>query len=297
MLSRNLLLGLGILALLAGAMLATLWFRESAAPSAAGEKPISTQLVMVAARAVQAGTLLRLGDMGWGELPASKITGENIVRGSAAESDFVGAVVRRSFAAGEALTRTALVKPGDREFLVATLGPGFRAVSIAVDATQSTSGLVMPGDYVDVLLTQNFSAQGADSSHRSVGETVLRELRIIAVDQQLSAAGSPAAPTLADQKMPKTITLEVTERQAAQLLVAEQLGKIDLVLRGRQDQESTAPGAPGEISPVWASDVSQALGGRPTSTKANGTSRDLQVIRGQKIERLCETTAGLVACP
>jgi len=296
-LSRNLLLGLGILALLAGVMLATLWFRQSAAPAAAGEKPISTQSVMVAARAIPAGTLLRLGDMGWGELTASKVTGDNIVRGSAVETDLVGAVVRRPFAPGEALTRAALVKPGDREFLVATLGPGYRAISIAVDATQSTSGLVMPGDYVDVLLTQNFSPQGADASHKSVGETVLRELRIIAVDQQLTAAVSAAAPTLADQKMPKTITLEVTERQAAQLLVAEQLGKIDLVLRGRQDQQPTAPGAPGEVSPVWASDVSQALGGRPTPTKASGASRDLQVIRGPKIERLCETAAGLVACP
>ena len=294
MLSRNLLLGLGILALLAGAMLATLWFRQSAAPPAPGEKPISTQSVMIAARAIPAGTLLRLGDIGWGDLPASKVTGDNIVRGSAAETDFVGAVVRRPFAAGEALISTAVVKPGDREFLVATLGPGYRAVSIAVDATQSTSGLVMPGDYVEVLLTQNFSSQGTDASHKSVGETVLRELRIIAVDQQLTAAGSPAAPTPLDQKMPKTITLEVTEKQAAQLLVAEQLGKIDLVLRGRQDPQSMAPG---EISPIWASDVSQALGGRPSSTKAAGASRDLQVIRGPKIEHLCETTTDLAACP
>ena len=56
--------------------------------------------------------------------------------------------------------------------------------------------------------------------------------------------------------MPKTITLEVTERQAAALLVADHLGKIQLALRG-QPQDPDA--APERHRIVWASDVSTAL--------------------------------------
>ena len=296
MLSRNLLLGLGVLALLAGVMLAVLWFRQSGAPAAPGVQAISTQSIMVAARAIPAGTLMRLGDMSWSERPASEVVGTNIVRGVAPETEFVGAVARRAFAAGEALTTIALVKPGDRDFLVAALGPGYRAISIAVDATQSTSGLIMPGDYVDVLLTQNFSAQGADAGHKSVGETVLRALRIIAVDQELTAVDKPATNAIGDLKMPKTITLEVTEKQAAALLVAEQLGKIDLALRGQQDQEAMPPAVHEEMPPTWASDVSQALG-RPSSAASKGAHDDILVIHGSKIERLCPSNAGLLACP
>ncbi len=297
MLSRNLLFGLGVLALLAGAMLAVLWFRQTGTPATPGVQPILTQSIMVAARAIPAGTLMRLGDMTWAERPASEVGVTNIVRGGTPETEFVGAVARRPFAAGEALTTTALVKPGDRDFLVAALGPGYRAISIAVDATQSTSGLIMPGDYVDVLLTQSFSAQGVDAGHKSVGETVLRALRIIAVDQELTAVDKPASTTVNELKMPKTITLEVTEKQASALLVAEQLGKIDLALRGRRDEAAMPPAIGEEISPTWASDVSRALGGRPASATLRGAHEGVQVMHGAKIERLCETSTGLLACP
>ena len=163
-----------------------------------------------------AGTLLRRGDMAWEEVPQF-VVGADIVRGSASETDFLGAATRRAFAAREPLTTAELAKPGDREFLVAALGASFRAVSINVDAVQSTAGLVLPGDRVDVILTQTFGAQIADVAHRTVGETVLRDLRVIAVDQTLGPSSKPihVRNTLGEVHMPKTVTLEVTERQGS----------------------------------------------------------------------------------
>ena len=297
MLSRGLLFGLGFLALLAGGMLAVLWFTQTGGSTPSAAEPIPTRTILVAARAIPTGTLLRPSDMKWEAVPGSGITTDDIVRGAATETDFNGAVTRRAFTAHEPMTSTAMVKQGDAEFLVAALGPGFRAVSIAVDATQSTSGLVLPGDRVDIVLTQTFAVAGTDAGHKSAGETILRDLRVIAVDQKLSSppSSAPAAPG-ADPKMPKTITLEVTQRQAEQLLVAEQLGKIQLALRGQRDRDAAPATAGNDNSPTWASDVSDALG-KPRPLSSGGAHGTIDVIRGDKIERRCVTDAGLITCP
>jgi len=298
LISRNILLGLGILALLAGALLAVLWFRQPA-PHAVVAKPIATELVLVATRWLPAGALLRPGDVTWGEMVVADAVASDIVQGSVNQSDYVGAVTRRAFAAGEPIWGIALIKPGDSEFLVAALRPGFRAISIAVDAPQSGAGLVLPGDRVDVILTQSFGNGGGDAAHKSVGETVLRDLRVIAVDQTLVVVPKPAEPggTPGDARIPKTVTLEVTERQAEQLLVAEQLGKIELSLLGLADQQAvTVPSPEIATPPVWASDVSPALAGATDASSAE-LPGPVEVLHGSKIERRCSTRTGLITCP
>jgi len=301
MLSRGALFGLGLLALLAGLGLSLMWYRQSMAPPAQpAVTQIETKAILVAARALPAGTLLRPADMAWDEVPANAVVGADIVRGSVAETDFLGAATRRAFAAHDPLTAADLAKPGDREFLVAALGPGYRAVSINVDAVQSASGLVLPGDRVDVILTQSFGGQNTDAAHRSVGETVLRDLRVIAVDQQLSTAAKvgDSRNTLGELHLPKTVTLEVTERQAAALLVADQLGKVQLAIRGQQDQ--APPGLLARLlsgdqsSPIWASDVSKALA--PAVPPPPAVRAVVEIMHGAKTERLCETVNGLVPC-
>jgi pilus assembly protein CpaB len=305
MLTRGVLLGLGMLALLAGLALSVLWFRQSSAPPTpvATELPAST--ILVAAHAMPAGMLLRIGDMAWEEVPAAAVASTDTVRGTASETDFVGAATRRAFAAREHLIASELAKPGDREFLIAALGPGFRAVSINVDAVQSTAGLLLPGDRVDVILTQTLAPQSADAAHRTVGETVLHDLRVIAVDQTLSPASKPGdvRNTLGELHMPKTVTLEVTERQASMLLVADQLGKVQLALRGQRDQSAKPVSARlltrDESLPIWASDVSKALVqpvAAPLAAIPETARAEIAIIRGSKTERLCESPTGLAPC-
>jgi pilus assembly protein CpaB len=297
MLSRGGLFGLGLLALIGGLSLAFLYYRQSSAPPA---PPVATQIetraVLVASHTLPAGTLLRLGDMTWDEVPAGTVVGADIARGSASETDFVGAATRRAFAARQPLTAAELAKPGDREFLLAVLAPGYRAVSINVDAVQSASGLVLPGDHVDVILTQSFAPQSTDAAHRTVGETVLRDLRVIAVDQNLNPVSKvgDSRNTLGELHMPKTVTLEVTERQAAMLLVADQLGKVQLALRGQQDQDVPRLPAPEQRTPTWAADVSRALA--PARIVPPVKRAEVDIIHGSKLERLCQTEAGMLPC-
>ena len=47
------------------------------------------------------------------------------------------------------------------------------------------AGLALPGDFVDVILIQNFDK--TEPGQRTSGETVLRDVRVLAVDQAMSA--------------------------------------------------------------------------------------------------------------
>ena len=97
-------------------------------------------------------------------------------------------------------------------FLAAVLRPGYRAMAISVNATSSISGLIFPGDRIDLILTHTVSGQ-------KVSETVLENVRILGIDQFIDeGSGSP--------RVGKNANLEVTPKQAEMLAVLQQLGSI-----------------------------------------------------------------------
>ena len=195
-------------------------------------------------------------------MPQAQIRPGQLLRGAVTDTEYSGAITRREFAQGEPLTEGDLVKPSDRHFLAAVLRPSHRAMAIAVDAANSSSGLILPGDFVDVMLTQNFGDNVATNGHRSVGEAVLRNVRVVAVDQSLGAPTRPAGPpasATAEPRVPKTMTLEVKEQDAQKLVVAMQLGKLQLAVRSLAGSGIALKDEAREPPPVWASDVSEAI--------------------------------------
>jgi pilus assembly protein CpaB len=262
---RNLLLVIGALCLLGGIALSVVWYNQTTG-DVAGAPPQPNPAVLVAQRAIPTGTLLRPDDLGWREIRAGQIGPGSLLRGQISESEFIGAVTRRAFATAEPIVAADVVKPNERQFLSAVLKPGTRAASISVDAPQSVAGLILPGDRVDVILTQSLAEPGGDVARKTVAETVLRDVRVIAVDQSLSTTGKPpAAPAqgsfapTSQPRIPKTVTFALTDREAERLFVAAQLGRLHLSVRpleaapmAKVEEEHRAP-------PTWASDVSPAL--------------------------------------
>jgi pilus assembly protein CpaB len=314
MMLRNILLGLGVLAMIAGVALGVIWLREPTPQQAAEQEQqqqpnVPRQSILVANRSITTGTLLTVSDMRWKELAANQSPpSDGMLRGQVSEQDFVGSVSRRGFTAGEPLIESDLVKPNQGGFLAAVLAPAMRAVSVTVGAAESVAGLVAPGDRVDVILTQTFDISLAAVPHKSVGETVLHDVRVIAVDQALSGAiqskQQPAPNSSgAEGRIPRTVTLEVTEQQAEKLLVALTIGKIELSMRPFMPPSAEPPVAVGSAAPTptWASDVSPALTriDRGAPSLINGKPAPvptIAVMRGSKTERLCPGTDGLSAC-
>lgn len=165
---------------------------------------------------------------------------------------YTGAMVRYPIRAGAPLVSGAVIRPGDHGFLAAVLQPGMRAVSVGVDAVTGTAGLIWPGDHVDLLLTQQLSGPNLPLSRSVAAETVLSDVRVIAIDQRMvqgaGVAGKAEAPA-------RTVTLEVTPEQAERVAVAARLGPLSLILR---PSDAAAHPAPLPL-PVYSGQVSPAL--------------------------------------
>ena len=315
MLGRRILLALGSLALIGGIALSVLWLRTPGTAVDSGPK-IERQSVLAVTRSLKARSLLHASDLNWKSIPATDVPAGSYLQGQALPADFAGAVARHDLLPGQILTADQIVKANEAGFLPAVLAPSMRAISISVGPAEGASGLIVPGDRVDVILTQNFAELGVNPSRRSVSETVLSDLRVVAIDQTTVADRRPPAadarPNIAAQpNVAKTATLEVTARQAETLMVALQLGKVQLTLRTLDDDSPGPPRSRPESQPTWGSDVSPALrsiddaslpatGAPATSWPAPaGTVPEsratVEILHGSRTEIRCFNEAGQTA--
>ncbi len=232
------------------------WYSMQPAPLVQAEPapPPARATFLVAARPLRAGVLIKPEDFIGLDL-AIDMAPEGARRDTReARTELFGAMVRRSLPAGDPMLPQDVLLPGDRGFLAAVLGADMRAVSVGVDAVSGTAGLIWPGDRVDVVLTQQINDETLPLHRRVAGETVLADVRVIAIDQALmqGAVGDGAE----NLRQARTVTLEVTSRQAERVSVATRLGRLALVVRSATGTEPVA-----EVSPAitWGGDVSPAL--------------------------------------
>jgi pilus assembly protein CpaB len=212
--------------------------------------------ILVAAHAVQAGSLLKYDDIQVREVVASTMPLGARIDTPPARAELVGSMIRRSLQPQEALLPADLLHPGDHGFLAAVLQPGMRATTVGVDAVSGTAGLIWPGDHVDLILTEVSEDPAVSAAHRASAETVLADVRVIAIDQQLMQG---AAGATTDQSTARTVTLEVTEAQAERTALAERLGHLSLIVRAADAGPDRAGGTPSTISP-------RAVSGRPSGS-------------------------------
>ncbi len=222
------------------------------------EAPPAMVKVIVAAAALQAGTLIDDDDFREQEVPAGNVPANALVSGTDQRAELRGAMLRRFIAPGEVIGRDDVVRPRDRGFLAAVMRPGTRAVSVGVDTTTGAAGLIAPGDLVDVILTQELESDRSPTGRRVVGETVLTAVRVIAVDQQLTLGSQLVAQESRAQRGAHTVTLEVTPEEAEHVAVAQRLGRLTLTVRSID--ATTTPSAR-RPSTLTGADVSPALRG------------------------------------
>jgi pilus assembly protein CpaB len=214
--------------------------------------------VLVAASDIPAGAFVRSDfHLKFAPWPEDSVTPNMLSSQAVTTRDFEGAVARRAIPKGEAISKNALVKSNEGGFLSAVLEPGLRAVSIAVDPTTGNAGFISPGDKVDLILTHTI---GSGDMRERASETFIENVRVLAVDQMLENPENKAV-------LAKTVTLEVSPKQAEQINVAKDLGKISLSLRSLANAPITALDAAVEAAtePATLNDV---LDGIPQTTPA-----------------------------
>src|SRR5258708_18144349 len=185
----------------------------------------------VAAHPLPAGTLARDDDFEIRSAPSGSVPSGAIPDTPDARIGLRGSLVRRFLDTGSPVTSQDVLRTRDRGFLASVLAPGSRAISINVDPESGVSGLIWPGDYVDVVLTQvNDKAEARASL---AGETVLRNVRVIAINQEI-VQGAPANNAAAGKET-HTVSLQLAPDQVKKIAVAKDLGKLSLAIRAAVD--------------------------------------------------------------
>jgi pilus assembly protein CpaB len=268
---RMILLVLVALSLAGGtALFARNWIQSQRPAVAAKPAPvIEGKEVLVAKQNLPAGTFVKPDHMRWQPWPEHNVAQAYVLKGKGDMNAFVGAVVRQGVAVGEPITDGRVVKPGDRGFLAAVLDPGMRAISVPVNAETGISGLVFPGDRVDLVVTHNLKQSGGTARHAS--ETVLTKIRVLAIDQKTDdQSGKPAVS--------KTVTLEVTPKQVEAVTVADALGKLSLSLRSLGASEEEQFEVERTRGHTWDTEVSRVVGAELTG------GHEVEVVHGSKSE-------------
>jgi pilus assembly protein CpaB len=215
--------------------------------------PPVAMTVLVTAHPLHAGSLLKPEDLVAKSLPTNQLPADTSPDSPESRRLLVGAMVRRPLSEGEPLRAQDIMKPGEHGFLAAVLEPGARAVTIPVDATSGIAGLIWPGDRVDLILTQANGDASVPLGQRVGAETVLSNVRVIAIDQQLMQGASTA-----NDGQARTVTLEVDGDQAQRVAVAMRLGQLSLSVRSASPDTSAArTGTSGPAT--WAKDVLPSL--------------------------------------
>lgn len=260
--------------------------RGNAAPEArAAAAPVATgPQVLVATRALPVGTILTRDALRYQAWPEGLVKPEEYYLESQSNLEaLVGSVVRIAVTTGSPVTKGALVNPGDRGFLASALGPGMRAITVPLSADQGVAGFVFPGDRVDILLSQSVKPdQGAEGQLFS-SETILRNVRVLAVDQRTVPSNSEGQTT---PELFGTATLEVTPQIAEAIAVARASGGV-LSLALRSIADNTA-------------DLEQAIASGTVSVPRDGdTTAEARMLRGMNsrptLDRGQATTGGDVS--
>jgi pilus assembly protein CpaB len=203
--------------------------------AAAVPPPVTTAQVLVASADLVPGRPVMPDQVRWQVWPKGSVDPSFITESTSPNIDAVvkGTVVRAPMVAGEPITQTKIIHADQAGLMSATLTPGMRAVSIQVSIASLAGGFIQPNDRVDLVLT----SQTADGGKKFRATTILRDVRVLAIDQAFDNAKSqkPVSDV-------KTATLELTPQQAERVTRAQASGVLSLSLRSMVEQVADGQG-------------------------------------------------------
>ena len=139
------------------------------------------------------------------------------------KEDVIGKVASVDALAGDILRESRFVEHLEGSTLASLIAPNMRAVSLRVDDVIGVGGFLLPGNRVDVLASKKGKGK------RYSTETVLRDIKVLAIDQRASTNAN-------DPVIVRAVTLEVAPKQAEDLVTAGNEGKIQLALRNPNEE-------------------------------------------------------------
>lgn len=305
-----------IVAIIFAVIAAVVVFRMSAsnqpvaAPGAPAPQETASINVIVAAKPITVGTVLT-ADMVANQPWPAHLALEGFVQADG-KTNVVGMVARGPFQQNEPLLITKLANPNDPNFLSGELPKGQRVITIAINETDGVAGFVYPGDHVDLIYTHEVEkweyapGSGADSVNQTpqaqkttqtVTETLLTNVKVLAIDQRASSAG--AVDQNGNLVIPRSASLMVSQADAQRVRLASKTGTVSLALRALADKESSDPlilTKPGDVSQSSAAsdDVAPISEGGVKIVRGAPTLVKEKESAGTGLARGAPSTSGLL---
>jgi len=190
-------------------------------------REVSKIHVLVAKTDIVLGSRIKQHDLKWQPWPGSGAKGYITKRHKPkAIREYVGSVAREPIGAGDPIRAKKLVKANQGGVMAAILPKGTRAMSIKISKAAGVSGLILPNDRVDLILTTKLKGPNGKVA---ASETLLHNIRVLAIGTRFkSKSGQKSVKG-------KTATLALAPNQVEIVTQARARGKLSLALRALAD--------------------------------------------------------------
>jgi|GEM_PF-3310897 len=198
------------------------------APSVEAPKTVD---ILVAAQDIPIGRKLSASDIKWQPFPAestspyfyTKQEDENAIE------NVVGSAARALIRAGEPLSTEKVVDLQGSGVMASLLRRGMRAVAVPISDITGAGGFILPGDFVDLLLTRQITVEEFNPTTGEIDrmvthnqtDTVMATVRVLAIDQRLAEGNDQGDPSAVGN----TATIELTPDQVELIALTRQIAK------------------------------------------------------------------------
>ena len=130
---------------------------------------------------------------------------------------------------GEMIMWSMIEKPGDQQ-ISGVVSSGRRAITVPVDEISSLSGMLQPGDIIDLIAS-------ADKDDRTVNFPLLQHVRVLATGSRIRSTSPGGGDDNADRQF-TNITLDTSPEEARRVIAARDSGRLTAILRNPGDNQA-----------------------------------------------------------
>ena len=219
------------------------------------------------------------------EIPAAWVPSGSIAPDEVASVE--GRVVSTALRKGDILLWANMTMPRQTPFSQ-KVREGRRAISIPVDVINSVSGMLVPGDLIDLYVSFEYRK-------KRITAPLLQGVLVLATGSQTRLAGDLASD---ESGQYSTVTLDTSPEEAARLVAARQSGTLTALLRHPGDARTSNKGVQGDLAALLgiAKPIAAAKP-HPAVIYGNQQQRKLPSLAQEPGAIAPDTTKGLIDLP
>lgn len=215
----------------------------------------ATIKVVVASDSIKRGDVLTYENLSLRDIPLRYIHG-SVIRSDQADN-IIGKRTMYELNKGEALL-SSFISQSSNDGFADLIKVGERAITFPVDMASSMSGLLRPGNRIDLMLTVR--------AEKQLTRPLLKNVTVLATGDSIDNGKH------SEKGMFQTITVSVTPKDASRITLAGNVGTISVVLRSTEDNSGDDDN--NEAAPV---SIINLFGGKVKQEKKN---KEVEIIVG-----------------